>query len=513
MTTGDDDEIELVSPHIMEPADVTLQKQREARSMERWGRCIIIATILFIFSLGLIAGGVAHYEYQKRTTQPPSDSEFVALGGIAASLNGSESACDNFAAFAGHHLPKGYTLRDTVLKGAAASFVAGYWNLPRGHAAYVDLISPSTALREGLTIDGVHMTKASSGKITMGAAAPSNAMVEISLACGACTSATNESAPQIPDGVPADCFLYTRQLLRDSERCSCCDTGKACASSLPPAALRNPERTCGVFPLRAAAATKSANDRSIELIYHTKTMTHSEAVGTAVEAWPSAYADSVREEPQYDAKPTMYEEAIRCFQTVANITVRSEWTNAGLPSVSESALSNAATFDDMVVATDANYHSAKFDDPRAAGSWPVSPTADSVAFEDGVHFIPSTLRWAFYNLRAYGLGRLVGALAQSAATSFTGPCADGSRAEAALYVVNEFQHHCRAHISEAADDTPQKWLDTVQMSGVTLNAEMLFILGAAREIGPKNMLRGSAFVKAFRCRASAKQENPCALAP
>lgn len=500
------EEIELVSPCVMEPADVTLQKQKEAKSLERWGRCIIIVTILFIFSLGLIAGGVAHNEYQKRTTRPPSDAEFVALGGIAASLNGTESACTKFGAFAGHQLPTGYTLRDTVLEGAAAQFVSGYWNLPRGHAAYVELISPSTALREGLAVNGVRAAKTMYGKVELGVSSAVNTSTEILLACGECAGAGNESASNVPTGLAPGCFLYARQLLRDAERCSCCDTGKTCTSSLPPAVLKNPEATCKAFPLRASDATEAANDRSIELIYHTKLMTHSDAVKTAVRAWPSDYKD-------LEGDRKAYNNAIQCFRTVANITVQSEWTTGGLPSVSDSALKKATTFDDMVVAADAEYHSAKFDNPRTFGSWPISPTADTVSSENGIHFVPNTYRWAFSNLRAYGLGRLVGALAHSAAKTFEGPCLSGPRSSAASYIVDEFQYQCSKEMSEAAEATPQKWLDTFEMSGVTLTAEMLFHLGAAREIGPKNMLRGSAFVRAFGCRSSQMQKNPCTSVP
>lgn len=511
MSSHHSEEIDLVSPHVLEPAEVTLQKQKEAKSMERWGRCIIIAVILFIFTLGFIAGGVAHHEYERLTTRPPSDAEVVALGGIAASLNGSVSACTDFATFVGHQLPTGYTLRDTVVTGQAAAFLAGYWGLSRGHAAYIELISPSTALREGLSVKGVRMSKTSSGQIVVGTPSSANITVDVSLACGTCVGAANESIPDIPHGLSPDCFLYSRQLARDAERCRCCDVGVACSSSLPAAQLRNPAKTCGFFPLRAADATESANDRAFELIQETKLMTHSHAVKTAVKAWPSLYTDYIREQPQYDASPVAYEAAIQCFRSIVNITVRSQWSSAGLPSVPASTLSNAATFDDMVVAIDANYHAAKFDNPRAAGSWPVSPTSDAVKFEGGVYFIPSTFRWAFYNLRAYGLGRLVGALAQSVATSFTGLCSSGTRAEAAAYVVNEYQHHCKEIMNEAAEITPQKWLDTFATAGVTLNSAHLFNLGAAREIGPSNVLRGSAFVKAFGCRG--KQESPCASVP
>jgi hypothetical protein len=504
MPFADSDEIDLASPRLMEPAEVTMQKQKETESMERWGRCIIVTAVLVVFSLGLVAGGVAHKEYERRTTRPPSNAEFVALGGVVASLNASTSACTDFETYAGHQLPTGYTLHDTVVTGPAATFVEGYWGYPRGHTAYVDLISPSTALREGLVVNRIHLSKSSSGHITIGLSG-NRSTATVALACGECSGARNETPPTATPGMSLECYVYIRQLIRDAERCSCCDTGRACSTRLPSATVNDPEQTCRLVPIQAATATQAANDRAVELIYHTKLMTHSQAVDTAIRAWPTMY-----EEPRHGDKED-FDEAVECFRSVENITINSRWSSDGLPGISAHATTDAKTFDDMVVSVDAEYHSAKFDNPRTPHSWPITPVADHAVFEHRVHFLPSTFQWAFGNLRAYGLGRTVGALAKSAAQESLGPCPDA--ASAAAYYVDRYQKECKRIMSAADDSTPQKWMSTLSSTGTNLNSRQLFYLGASREIGADTVVRSDAFGSAFNCKKETKQDSVCLTSP
>lgn len=504
MPSSDCEEVDLVSPRLMEPAEVTIQKQKETESLERWGRCIIVTAVLVIFSLGLIAGGVAHREYNRRTTRPPSNAEFVALGGVVASLNGTASACTDFETFVGHQLPTGYTLRDTVVTGPAAAFVQGYWEYPRGHVAHVELISPSTALREGLLVNGIRLAKSSSGQITIGVAGNASTTA-MELKCGECVGSGNETPPSTTSGgMSRECFAYLRQLVRDAERCSCCDTGRACTSRLPPAVVNNPELTCRAIPVRASAATEAANDRSVELVYHAKLMTHAQAVDTAIRAWPKSYKD-----PDGDKKA--FDKAVTCFSKVQNISIDSKWSSAGLPAISAHATDNAKTFDDMMVSVDAEYHAAKFDNPRTATSWPITPVSNHVGREHQVHFLPSTFRWAFNNLRAYGLGRTVGALAASAATESLGPCPDA--ASAAAYYVDQYQQECKHVMEDAEAATPQKWMSTFTAAGVVLTANQLYYLGASREIEAGAVVRGPAFLKAFNCEKDDRRDSVCATSP